>query len=245
MKSSPDNSARSALWHTCIPSAILFDLDGTLLDSIELIVRSFQHATAAHLDAPYAREVIIPTIGTSLIDELERIAPGRGAELITTYRAYLHRHHDALVTLYPGVREMLAGIQEAGLPMGIVTSKSRISAGPSFARFALDRPMRVVITYEDTERHKPHPDPLLHAARALDLSPDTCWYIGDSTHDMEAARAAGMVGIGVTWGPYSRQSLEPLADALVETPEEILTLLQQARSKTDLPESQRYGGVLS
>ena len=208
-----------------VPRAILFDLDGTLIDSIELIVRSFQHATATHLGTPLAREEIIPTIGRSLAGELERIAPGNGAALLATYRTFMLANHDDFVTVYPGVFEMLAAIHARGMPTGIVTAKARISAAPSFARFLLDREMSVVVVEDDTARHKPHPDPLLHAAAVLDMRPADCWYIGDSTHDMVAARAAGMVGIGAAWGPYDRAILEPLATAIAATPADVLALL--------------------
>src|SRR5690349_3699643 len=94
-----------------LPQAILFDLDGTLIDSIELIVRSFQHTTAAHLGAPLPRDEIIPTIGRSLSQELERIAPGRGMALLATYRTFMFANHDELVTVYPGVFELLRAVR--------------------------------------------------------------------------------------------------------------------------------------
>jgi len=213
-----------------LPRAILFDLDGTLIDSIELIVRSFQHATATHCGTPLPREEILPTIGRSLAGELERIAPGNGAALLATYRTFMFANHDALVTVYPGIFAMLAAIHARGILTGIVTSKARLSAAPSFERFLLDREMSVVVVEDDTTRHKPHPDPLLHAAAMLDLPlagalRAACWYIGDSTHDMVAARAAGMTGIGAAWGPYSRAALEPLADAIADVPGDVVALL--------------------
>ena len=218
-----------------LPTAhcILFDLDGTLIDSIELIVQSFQHATATHLGAPITREEIIPTIGRSLAAELERIAPGNGAALLATYRTFMFANHDAFVTVYPGIVALLAALHARGIPTGIVTSKSRISAAPSFARFLLDREMAVIVAEDDTARHKPHPDPLLHAAKLLGLSPAACWYIGDSTHDMIAARAAGMTGIGAAWGPNHASLLTPLADAVAETPADVLMLLDGTSAESD------------
>jgi pyrophosphatase PpaX len=213
------------------PNCILFDLDGTLIDSIELIVRSFQHATAVHLGAPLTRAEIIPTIGRSLAGELERLAPGSGAALLATYRTFMFANHDEFVTVYPGIFDLLASLHARGLPTGIVTSKARISAAPSFARFLLDREMSAVVVEDDTARHKPHPDPLLHAARLLDLPPAACWYIGDSTHDMIAARAAGMTTIGAAWGPNHATELAPLADAVAETPADVLALLEVASQK--------------
>jgi pyrophosphatase PpaX len=207
------------------PSAVLFDLDGTLIDSIELIVRSFQHATEAHLGAPREREKIIPVIGLSLIGELERIAPGRGNELLQTYRGWYARNHDDLIAEYDGVAAMLDALAERKVPLGIVTSKSRVSSRPSFVRFGLEERMRTVVTYEETERHKPHPDPLLLACKRLGIAPSACWYVGDSTHDMAAARSAGMYGVGAAWGPYGHDLLGPLADVVIDAPADLLALL--------------------
>jgi len=205
--------------------ALLLDLDGTLIDSIELIVRSFQHATATHLGREYSRAEIVPTIGRPLTDVLEEIAPGQGTALLATYREYNLAWHDEYVTIYPGVIEMLAEVQTRGVPMAIVTSKGRDATAPTFRRFGLDAGMQTVVLLEDTVRHKPHSEPLLLAAECISISPAACWYLGDSTHDMQAARAAGMAAIGAAWGPYSRAALAPLADIVVATPAEVVTLI--------------------
>jgi pyrophosphatase PpaX len=213
------------------PAAILFDLDGTLIDSIELIVRSFQHATGEHLGAPLERAVILPTIGLSLIDELERIAPGKGQDLLLSYRGFLRAHHDALIAEYEGVAGMLDALHRREVPMGIVTSKALVSAEPSLRRFGLDRLMATIVTWDDTERHKPHPEPLLLAAARLGVPAPACWYVGDSTHDMAAARAAGMRAVAAAWGPYPRAELAPLADVVLEAPAELPALLERRAAR--------------
>ncbi len=210
------------------PRALLFDLDGTLIDSIELIVRSFEHATETHLGAPLPREIILPTIGRSLREEYERIAPGLGAALIATHREFTDVHQHALVTIYPGVLDMLEAVRARGLPTALVTSRSRQSGIPMLERLLLDRVMSALVLEDDTARHKPFPDPLFHAAALLGLPPATCWYIGDSTHDLHAARAAGMRAVGVTWGPNARDVLAPLADALLDEPADMRLLLDAA-----------------
>lgn len=223
----PPPHATLSTQHTALPSpsAVLFDLDGTLIDSIELIVRSFQHTTQTHLGAPLRRATIVASIGRSLAAELESLAPGRGAALLETYRTFMFAHHDALVTVYPGVLDMLRAIRAHGIPTGLVTAKARIAAAPAFTQFLLDEEMSVAVTEDDTARHKPYPDPLLHAARLLDLPPTACWYIGDSTHDLLAARAAGMTAIAAAWGPNDRTLLAPLADVVVQTPGDVPKLL--------------------
>jgi len=217
------------------PLAVLFDLDGTLIDSIELIVRSFEHATGAHLRAPLGRDVILPTIGLSLVDTLERMAPGQGADLLRTYRAFMHAHHDTLIAEYAGVAPLLAALRARGLPLGIVTSKALSSAAPSFARFGLPEQMAVIVAYDDTTRHKPHPDPLLLAAARLGLPPAACWYVGDSPHDMEAARKAGMTAVAAGWGPFPRAELAPLADAFLNAPADLLDMIEQTNHEKERP----------
>lgn len=211
-----------------LPAAILFDLDGTLIDSIDLIVRSFQHTTEAHLGAPRERRLILPAIGLSLVDELERIAPGKSGEMLQTYRRFLTTNHDDLIGEYEGVTDMLDALAAREIPLAIVTAKSKVSAAPSFAMFGLPARMKAVITFEDTERHKPAPDPLLLAASRLGVQPSACWYVGDSTHDMQAARAAGMVAVGAAWGPYGYDQLAPLADVVLAAPGDLFTLLPAA-----------------
>ena len=188
-------------------AAVLFDLDDTLIDSIELIVRAFQHVTARHLGAPIAREVVLPTIGRPLPPLLEELAPGRGADLLATYEVYIRQHHDALVTLFPGAIETLTELRRRGHLIGIVTSKRRVVAQLAFDAFGLEERVDVTICLEDIARGKPAPDPLLEAARRLALSPARCLCVGDSVHDLLAARAAGMPSAAALWGPTARAEL--------------------------------------
>jgi pyrophosphatase PpaX len=182
-------------------AAVLFDLDGTLLDSIDLIVQSFQHATLEHLGVPIAREAVVPTIGRPLTLVLEELAPGRGAVLWASYEAYLRQHHDDLVRLYPAVTETLATLRECGYALGIVTSKRRAVADLAFATTGADAWIDVIVCVEDAPRPKPAADPLVVAADRLNLSPGDCLYVGDSVHDLQAASAAAMPSAAALWGP--------------------------------------------
>jgi pyrophosphatase PpaX len=182
-------------------AAILFDLDGTLLDSIELIVAAFQHTTGRHLGRPIERGVVVPTIGRPLAAVLEELAPGRGETLFVSYEEYLHLHHDRLARLYPDSAAVLIELRARGYPLGIVTSKRRRVAQLAFDLTGLDRLVDLILCVEDTPRGKPAPDPLLAAAARLDLPPGDCLYVGDSRHDLESAAAAGMPSAAALWGP--------------------------------------------
>ena len=132
--------------------AVLFDLDGTLLDSIELIVRAFQHTTLLHLGEPAARARIVPTIGRSLLAVLDELAPGRSAELLPTYDQFVRDYHDELAVLTPGAEPVLAELRTRGYALGIVTSKRRPVARLAFEAYGLDRLVDVVVCLEDTVR---------------------------------------------------------------------------------------------
>lgn len=204
-------------------STILFDLDGTLLDSVELIVRAYQHATATHLGQPIAREQIIPSIGRALPAVMAELAPGRAAELLPTYRHFVLKHHDALAQLYPGVPELLTELRRRGYTLGIVTSKARPVAQLAFEGLGLGALVDLTICLEDTARHKPLPDPLLEAGRRLGRAVAECLYVGDSTHDLLAAHAAQMPVAAALWGPFARAELIALRPTyLLESAELLL-----------------------
>lgn len=204
-------------------AAVLFDLDGTLLDSIELIVASFQHATGEHLGRPIERAAVIPTIGRPLAAVLEELAPGQGPVLLASYERFLRRHHDRLVRLYPAADDLLTELRTRRYPLGIVTSKHRAVAQLAFDLTGLDRLVDLVICVEDTPRAKPAPDPLLLAAGRLGLAPADCLYVGDSEHDLAAATAAGMAGAAALWGPNEPALLAAHRPAhLLRTPGDLL-----------------------
>lgn len=193
---------------------MLFDLDGTLIDSVELIVRAFAHTLLTHTGAATGRAAIVATIGRPLVAVLEELAPGRGAALAETYRAYVRAHHDALVRPFPGALDTLRELRARGYRLGIVTAKARPQAALAFRLCALEPLVDVTICLEDAARPKPAPDPLLAAAARLRARPADCLYVGDSAHDLLAARAAGMGGAAAAWGAGTPEALLALAPDL-------------------------------
>ncbi|MBE3072586.1 MAG: HAD-IA family hydrolase [Acidobacteria bacterium] len=216
-------------------TAVLFDLDGTLVNTIELILAAHEHAFRQHLRGPWpARAAIIMNFGRPLRDALCEYAAADGQpdpvalapRMVATYRAFQHAHHDRLVKAYDGMRETLVALRERGYPLGVVTSKVEGIARVVIGQFDLAPLMDVSVFLENTERHKPEPDPLLEAARRGRFEARDALYVGDSIHDIAAGRAAGMKTAGALWGPFERSDLEAAGpDVLVERPRDLLALL--------------------
>lgn len=186
----------------------IFDLDGTLIDSIELIVRCFQHTTKTHLGISMPEVDVLALIGKPLRPELERMAPGRGLELTATYREMQFGLHDQLVKPFSGIPELIIDLTNRGFAVGIATSKAQAGTQKALELFGeTAQHFKTVITIDDCENHKPHPEPLLMAAKNLGVKPEHSLYIGDSIFDMEAAVAANMTPVGVTWGAAKEDAL--------------------------------------
>jgi pyrophosphatase PpaX len=188
----------------------LFDLDGTLIDSVRLILDSYHHALATHGLPPRTDDEWLAGVGTPLTAQF---APWQHDEttyhaLIATYREYNLAHHDRMVTVYPGVVDAVRAIKAAGLQTGLVTSKNRLGALRGLRLAGLEAVMDVVIGADDVTNAKPHPEPIERAMTLLGASPETTVYIGDSIHDMRSGRAAGVRTAAVLWGPFGRAHLE-------------------------------------
>ncbi len=213
---------------------ILFDLDGTLVDTTDLILQSFAHAFDSHLPGRLpSRESLVATFGRSLPETLDEIAAAEGVTdarafgeaMLATYRDFQRLHHDVLIRPFPGVAEMLDGLARGGHDLGLVTSKMEGFARRGLRMFDLERHFQTAVFHDDTERHKPDPEPLLLAAERAGRSPGEVIYVGDSTHDIVAGRAAGMKTVAVLWGPFSRHVLEAeRPDWIIERPGQLLPL---------------------
>ena len=217
--------------------AVLFDLDGTLIDSTELILSSYRHTMRAHLGRQLPDEDWLATMGRPLRVQLRDFARDEAdvQAMIDTYSAHNDEHHDAAIAAFPGVSHLLQALIDAGFPLGIATSKRR--------EFAL-RGLRVcglpvewfgaIVTADDVERYKPDPEPLLVALETMGCeSPGSAMYVGDSPFDMAAGRAAGVVTVAVEWGPHDAESLARHSpDFTIEQPGELLAIVEAPGNDT-------------
>ena len=192
------------------PFAVLFDLDGTLLDSIELILASARHAFDGYAGRAPSDAEWLAGVGTPLLAQLRSFASDEGdvAPLVDRYRAYQLEHHDRLTRCYADVPATLAELRRRGHPMAVVTSKFGAIARRGLAHTGLDAYLPVVIGADDTVRHKPDPEPVRVALARLGYPPGEAVFVGDSPHDVAAGRAAGVATVAACWGPFARAELE-------------------------------------
>jgi pyrophosphatase PpaX len=191
-------------------SAVLFDFDGTLVDTTEMIHQSMRHATSSVLgrdDIP--REALLANVGRPLPRQMELLDAEKAELLLEAYRSHHEEHHDALIDEFPGVDESLSRLQAAGIKVAVVTSKRRSSVEMALKNYpGLRTVVDRFVTLEDTTEHKPHPEPLLRGLELLGGVPkERAAYVGDSPFDVQAAKAAGLKSVAVSWGAFSEDRL--------------------------------------
>lgn len=192
-------------------TTLLLDLDGTLIDSEELILASYRHTMREHLGEEPPDAAWLEGMGRPLHVQLRRFARDeREAEaMLATYTEHNRRHHDRLVGAFPEVRAVVARIRDRGWPLGIVTSKRRASALDGLRACGYPSEwFSVVVAADDVDRHKPDPAPVLEALEAMGSRPARALFVGDSIHDLRAGRSAGTRTAAALWGPYRREDLQ-------------------------------------
>ncbi|MDU2240081.1 MAG: pyrophosphatase PpaX [Paenibacillus sp.] len=179
---------------------VLFDLDGTIINTNELIITTFLHVIEKNGLKPHTREEIIPHMGMTLEHQLQ-IFSGREdvAELVADYRKYNRERHDELIRDFPHVKEVISNLYERGITMGIVTTKIKETTLLALNMFGLKPYMKAIVTVEDVKHPKPHPEPILTALRELNADPARTLMVGDSAADLQCAKAAGVHAAGVAW----------------------------------------------
>ena len=205
---------------------VLFDLDGTVLDTHFAILDSLRYATRTVLGAALPDDVLVAKVGQPLVIQMHTFAPDPAVaeELLAVYRAYNEKDLNSHIAPFPGIPETLRALRDEGFTVGVVTSKRQGLAEESLIHFGLRDLLACVNGCESSAGHKPDPDPLIQAAADLGVALDRCLYVGDSPYDLQAARAAGIPAIGVTWGKFfPRERLEPECPSrLIDCVEDLL-----------------------
>jgi pyrophosphatase PpaX len=210
------------------PRIILFDLDGTLIDSVRLILDSYHHTMRTHGLPACTDDYWLRGLGTPLRVQFADWAsdPETMQALIATYRSYNLEHHDRMVTVYPGVVDAVQAIRGAGVRTGLVTSKNRQGALRGLGLAGLETMMDVLVCADEVTNPKPHPEPVEKAVSMLGGVSRETIYVGDSIHDMQSGRAAGVLTAAALWGPFGRSHLDGAAPHFwLEAPSDLPRLL--------------------
>lgn len=214
---------------------VLFDLDGTIVDTNELIISSFMYALKDNGLAPLTREEIIPHMGTTLQQQM-RVFSGLedvSGALEKSYRSYNYEHHDELVRPFPQVNETMEELLRRGIKMGIVTTKIRPTTLKSLEMFDLLKYMDTIVTVNDVTEPKPHPEPVLTAVNNLGVDPRKTLMVGDSTVDIQSAKAAGVYAAGVSWSLKGEDTLlkyDP--DYIIHNMRDIIEIVERGTSES-------------
>ncbi len=206
--------------------AVLFDLDGTLIDTVELIVSSARYAFADRDGSRPTDAEWITGLGTPLITQFREWASDETevTRLVGRYREHQMAHHDTLTRPYQGMREALDELCSAGYQIAVVTSKLNALARRGLTCTGIEHCITCIVGCDDTTKHKPDPEPVLFALDRLGVAPARAAFVGDSPFDIAAGNAAGVYSVGALWGPFTRSDLEAAgggARAFAERPQDV------------------------
>lgn len=206
--------------------AILFDLDGTLIDSTELILVSFNYVMKEYLQKEVPEEEIRNLFGIPLRKQMALFGTEeRADELVERYREHNLQNHEKYLKPIKGAKETLAALKEKGYLLGIVTSKKEDAARLGMQICQIESFFDVFVFSDDVTIHKPEPEPILHALRQLKVSPKEAVYVGDSTYDIISGKKARVETVGVGYTPVSREALKATnPDHWIEKITEILEI---------------------
>jgi pyrophosphatase PpaX len=207
-------------------TTLLFDLDGTLIDTNELIISSFLHTLEQYYPGQYKREDVLPFNGPSLTETFSKINPEKAEEMIKVYQAHNHVHHDSLVREFPGVYETVQVLKESGFKLAIVTTKRPDVVEMGLSLTKLKPFFDVIITFADVTHTKPDPEPVQKALDSLESRPDESIMVGDNYHDILAGKNAGTKTAGVAWalkGIDYLQTFEP--DFMLDSMDDLLKIV--------------------
>jgi pyrophosphatase PpaX len=206
---------------------VLFDLDGTLIDSGAMILASFRHATRTVLRRELPDEELAAVVGgPNIVEQMRAIDAAQADELVRVYREHNAPLH-AKLQAFAGIEKVLRTLRREGRRLGIVTAKRRATVDLAFDVLPLERYFDAIVTSDSTTRSKPDPEPVRRALELLGARADEAAFVGDSPFDMAAGKAAGVFTIAVAWGKiHPEHSLvDAGADMVASSPQELLDVL--------------------
>jgi HAD superfamily hydrolase (TIGR01509 family) len=208
------------------PRAAIFDFDGTLVDTFDLVITSYATACRDYFGRELSREEVISRFGPTECDMLRRDLPAHLHDsAIARFRQLYRANHTKLSKVFPGIAEMLAALQEKKIPLGIMTGKGRDTCDMTLSAMGWTNLFGAVITGDESRRPKPDPEGVLMAAGQLGIDPRDCIFVGDAPADIGAGKAAGMRTVWASWHPVYREQIEKLGpDVIAKAPADVTNL---------------------
>ncbi len=214
--------------------AILFDLDGTLVNTNELVLKSFQHTFNKHLSFKVTDEEIRMLFGEPLKKSLSRFDENNINILMNTYGEFNEKNHDKLCKKFNGVEEALVELKSKGLKLAVVTSKRRLMAERGLKFANIMKYMDAVVTPEDTDKHKPDGEPALKACELLGVSSNEAIMVGDSFYDILCGRNAGCITCAVSYTSLSVEIIKKHdPDYFIDDIRELIYIVEKENSKEE------------
>ena len=208
-------------------NTVLFDYDGTLMDTNELVLQSWQHTfrtLRGHEEDP---DFIRSTFGEPLVMTLAKLFPEVPVEKsLDIYRTYQRSVFTDFAEVFPGMLELLEALKTKGCKMGLVTSRTKDTTWAGLKHYGMDKYFDAVITAGDTDRHKPDPEPILITLEKLGSSPEESLMIGDTMFDLLCAQNAGVKNVMVDWSVTMTAEEKSQADYIIKTADELLQILE-------------------
>lgn len=212
---------------------ILFDFDGTLINTHDLIVKGLNEVSLLSRGIAFTHEEHDIIVGKPLETQLDYLTYGNGQRYIAPFQKWYRQNHDLYVRPYEEMEELLESLKYEGYKMGIVTNNSRQCLEMGLRYLGLNEFFETIVTRDDVKETKPHPQGIIKALKNLNSSPQETLFIGDSSADMMAAHYAGVAPVMVGWTTLSlekRQQYHPME--VVETPWEIAYLLTLLKAES-------------
>lgn len=205
---------------------VLFDLDGTLIDTNELIIKSFEH-TFSKYGFSFTREEIMDFNGPPLRDTFTSLNKEFAEEMLETYRSHNHLIHDQYIKLFPNIIETLDILKEKKVPVGIVTAKMRVGVDLGLKLTGLDQYFKTIVTIDDVTNPKPHPESVIKAMKELNGEPKSTIMVGDNYHDILAGKNARVLTAGVAWSHRGEEFLKQYEPTyMFRTMKDLLDLIE-------------------
>lgn len=207
-------------------NTLLFDLDGTLIDTNELIFTTYLHTLDKYYPGQYKREDVLPFMGPSLEEVFGKMDPQRSGEMIREYRTFNHKQHDKLVKEFPTVFDTVKTLKKQGFQLGVVTTKRHDTTLRGLQLMKLDRFFDVIVTKDDVSKTKPDPEPVFTALEQFQTPPEQAIMVGDNYHDILAGKSAGTKTAGVAWSVKGKDYLAQFKpDYMLNQMSDLLTIL--------------------